>query len=162
MAADFGTSPVDCRKRQTATATPAQPGGLPLTLEGGEPISVNGSAAGIRTRRTGGSLRPPAKHMVSRRPLCQNAMQTGQGQRFALSGLTANGRLGRRSMAIGAIVSVSRSGRRWPPGRVGGWGSRLLPGVARGQRRRPRHLSGRAACCGAPAPGRPRSPHPRI
>src|SRR5262249_43671006 len=28
----FGTPPVDRRKRQTSTATPAKPGGLPLTL----------------------------------------------------------------------------------------------------------------------------------
>jgi hypothetical protein len=33
----FGTPLVDCRKRQTSTATPAEPGGLPLTL-GGLPL----------------------------------------------------------------------------------------------------------------------------
>ena len=33
VAAHVGTPLVDCRKRQTATATPAEPGGLPLTLE---------------------------------------------------------------------------------------------------------------------------------
>ena len=44
-------------------------------------------------------------------------------QGLVRTGLTANGRLGRRSMAIGAIVSVRRSGRRRPPGPLGGWGS---------------------------------------
>jgi hypothetical protein len=33
VAAHVGTPLVDCRKRQTATATPAEPGGLPLTLD---------------------------------------------------------------------------------------------------------------------------------
>ena len=42
MPAHDGTGPVDCRKRQTATATPAKPGDLPWTLA----LALRGVAAG--------------------------------------------------------------------------------------------------------------------
>jgi hypothetical protein len=54
--AHVGTPTVDCRKRQTATITPANPGGLPLTLVPG--LLLNSQAGDIDLLCRRGALAP--------------------------------------------------------------------------------------------------------
>src|SRR5262249_16256383 len=94
----FGTPPVDRRKRQTSTATPAKPGGLPVTLgtpyvlgllaeleaaEGDDERALSSIDQGLATaRKTGEHVSDCQTPSLARRhPIQALSCQPHQGRR---------------------------------------------------------------------------------